>query len=161
MKMNLKRIAGAATLAATLVGGGIVAAAPANAACKASTFCAFDGRSEGGDLLVSSTYTGNGTVDVADNRVASARNNTTRHLRPEPQQRQDGLLLGRHRGWLHHLIYPSPPPRALTALGQSGHIPLIKRGSEDAETCSSAGGDILDALYALGVFVDRRSVRVR
>ncbi|AJW79783.1 peptidase inhibitor family I36 protein [Clavibacter michiganensis] len=78
MKMNLKRIAGAATLAATLVGGGIVAAAPANAACKASTFCAFDGRSEGGDLLVSSTYTGNGTVDVADNRVASARNNTTR-----------------------------------------------------------------------------------
>jgi hypothetical protein len=78
--MNLKRaLISAGVLTALVSGGMLFAAAPAMAACSSSgTFCAYDGRSYAGDVMVETTTTGNTTVDVADNRVASATNKTSR-----------------------------------------------------------------------------------
>ena len=78
--MNLKRMLASGGLITALVSGGILfAAAPAMAACSsAGTFCGYDGRSYAATVMVETTTTANTTVDVADNRVASATNRTSR-----------------------------------------------------------------------------------
>lgn len=68
ISMKKKLIATAAIVLA--VGGGALAAAPANAA----TFTGWSGTSYSGTQLVSSSTTANTTVDIADNQLSSGKN---------------------------------------------------------------------------------------
>lgn len=78
MNKGLKRLAATVTVAAAVLGGSVVSAGAANAACASGHFCGYDGRAYAGDVMVDSATTANTTVDVADNRLASGINNQGR-----------------------------------------------------------------------------------
>jgi Peptidase inhibitor family I36 len=78
-KRRLRAAVSAVFTSALVVAGLAVGAAPAQAACGDSGwFCAWDSGSYSGTALVRSTTTGSATVDVADDKVASAKNDQTR-----------------------------------------------------------------------------------
>jgi hypothetical protein len=81
MKKITRAVASSGLFAVLVTSGLALAASPAMAAdgeggCLDGHFCAFDGRSWSAEVLVDTTTTAPVTVDVADNRVASASNNT-------------------------------------------------------------------------------------
>ncbi|WP_187289837.1 peptidase inhibitor family I36 protein, partial [Curtobacterium sp. B8] len=65
-------------VAGAILGGSVVSAQAASAACSSGHFCAYDGRNYAGSVMVDSSTTANATVDVADNRVASGQNRQNR-----------------------------------------------------------------------------------
>ncbi|WP_107503882.1 peptidase inhibitor family I36 protein [Arthrobacter sp. ERGS1:01] len=74
----MKKIISAGVVALVLAGGGVAAAAPANAAdlgaCKSSTVCVYDGDQYKGANLPLSGYTSYSTLGLLTDKVTSWRN---------------------------------------------------------------------------------------